>query len=342
MKNHPYKNFVAFTVTPGFILDLAEASDVINVEQFEEELQKYISRDPSATAWRSAGLVSPVTDSDALFHTVQHGTYLLAVQFNERILPGKVRDEHLRERIASVEEREGRKVYRKEYAQLRDEVEAQLLPKAFIRRSNVYVMFTGKNKMFVFTSSAKRSDETLAVLRDALPFDTAKCRLLDTVDTPDSLLRSVAEDNIPHPDSSSVRFEADDAAVLHGSEKRTIRVKDRDIYGDEVQELIASGYTPSELRMTYGEDGAAEGDRLLTFTLNDKLFFKRIQFTEFAMESASEAQDEDDARSIFNAFTMLVSHYYSALVNDVIHTLGGLEVVKDKTPAPIDNEDDEL
>jgi recombination associated protein RdgC len=343
MKNHPYKNFVAYTVTPGFIIDLGNVSRNRG-EEFEEELLKHVSLDPSPQAWRSIGLVCPV-DEGVFFHTVVPGTFLLAVQFNERILPGKVRDEHLLKRIASIEEREDRKLSRKEYAQLRDDVEHELLPKAFIRRSIVYVMFTGKNKLFVFTSSAKRADEVISLLSHVLPWDMAKCRLIDTEDDPASLLRTVAIAARLRDLDDSIVFEADDAAVLHGTEKRTIRIKDRDIYGDEVQKLIKSGYEPSELRMTYGEEAPDdEEDRVLVFTLNTKLVFKRVQFTDFTMESHNDAQDDGDERYAFCSFSMLVANRYSALVNDVIEQLGGLHVPKPAKleEALVDEEDDEL
>lgn len=328
MKNHPYKNFVPYTVSPSVLTDLRVAvRELMSGEASDEgELEKHTSRDPAPQAWRSAGLVQP-TSEPYLLVEITTGTYILAVQFNERILPAKVRDEHVRKKVEAIEEREGRKVHRKEYAQLREEVEFELLPKAFIRRSIVYVMFTDRNKLFVFTSSAKRADDTLAILRNCEL--TAGCRVVRTVNDPSELLDAVAD--------CAERLEAADAAVLKGENKRTIRIKDRDIYGDEVQKLLEAGYSPSELRMNFHDENV-DDDVLLEFTLNDQLFFKRVQFSDFALESRFEAEGED--ANVFTSFALLVANHYSDLVDHVVEQLGGLLKSEQKDAA--DDEDDEL
>ena len=83
--------------------------------------------DPNGQTWSTVGLV-PVTDEGFIFHSLDGMGLLFCVQFNERILPAKVRDEHFRKTLDAIEQREGRKPTKKEYAELRDEAERDLLP----------------------------------------------------------------------------------------------------------------------------------------------------------------------------------------------------------------------
>lgn len=144
MKNHPFKNFIPYAVA-AVVQDKLRDAYLTQVDGTDENdlldaLVERQVRDPGEHDWRSFGFVQPLSTDDGLLVSPTSGIYHLAIQFNERILPAKVRDEHVAKRIAAIEERDGRKVHKKEYAQVRDEVQFELLPKAFIKRSMVHVL----------------------------------------------------------------------------------------------------------------------------------------------------------------------------------------------------------
>ena len=122
--------------------------------------------DPNGQTWSTVGLV-PVTDEGFIFHSLDGMGLLFCVQFNERILPAKVRDEHFRKTLDAIEQREGRKPTKKEYAELRDEAERDLLPKAFIKRAKVFGLLTN-SRLLIFTGSSKRQDDVLLIINHYL------------------------------------------------------------------------------------------------------------------------------------------------------------------------------
>lgn len=329
MKNHPFKSFVVYTAPLSLISQLVlEAHNAMadGDSPFDGKIEENVSRDPGNTVWRSAGFVTPINGREELLTEVQRGVYLLSVQHNERILPGKVRDEHLLKRVAEIEEREGRQVHRKEYAQLREEVEFSLLPRAFIRRTRVYVMFT-MGKMFVFTGSAKRADDTLDVVRNAI--DLKGVRPLDTVIAVEELFIKLVRDGSVEVDDIDANWllKAGSAGVFHGPEKSVVRVKDCHLVDDEVQRLIDESYVPTQAQMKLVDcDDDSFG---LTATMNDKYVFKGVQFDDTTMERQGS---DEDAISAFFAFTLLVNRYYNQLVNTIVDLSGGLLKHEEKKP----------
>lgn len=339
MKNHPFKNFIPYAVAPVVLTKLRDAYitqvDGTDENELLDALVEREARDPGEHDWRSFGFVPPLSTDESLLVSPTMGIYHLAIQFNERILPAKVRDEHVAKRIAAIEERDGRRIHKKEYAQVRDEVQFELLPKAFIKRPVVHVLFV-LQRIFIFTASAKICDDIFILLRDVGLTEGAFLISGSTVERVTGLLDSLATE-------AQERFEAA-AEGTFKLEKQTIKVKDRDIYGHEVQEIVQAGYTPKELRINMlNED---DDEALLTFTLNEKFVFKRVQISDVALESAFESQDQDDNAAAFQAFTIIMAGYCQKLVNTVIDELGGIELKTKpddkKAEKPVEDDEDEL
>lgn len=337
MTSNPFKNFIPYVVEPGTsrVLRgcvLAYFEDVEAPIDFTE----HISRDPMGGEWRHVGFVPPLPGRDEIVWEIALGMYLLAVQFNERILPGKVRDEHLAKKVAEVEEREGRKVYKNEYAQLRDQVESVLLTKAFIRRSTVYVMVSGQY-LYIFTSSAKKADDVFSLMLsvDGL-LDRPRLVYRSTVERPDDFLRKCAGQLVEG-------FDGLDAGVLkHPAVKgAVIRFKGNDVGDEEIATALEQGYLPTELRIGLHYDDSdedVEGYRI-TFTMTDKLVFKSVEVPGVSIESG-----EDHVAS-FVSSALLVAHAIDDLMGELIEgALGGL-YERDAGTDRVDDfedEDDEL
>lgn len=296
-----FKNFIPFKVSPELLQELRD--DAFG-DQFAAELGKRTSVDPLPTQRESIGFVPPI-GNELLFRPMV-GVHVFAVQFNERVLPTKVVKEHLQKRIDAI----GRKPTKGERKSMLEEVTFELLPKAFIRRTVVPVMLVEPGSMFVFASSPKRVDGVTAFLSNALDiFQRYPLQLVRTSDSPTKLLLNICT-------NSDSRFEALDAGVFKGVGKQTIRVASRDIYGDEVQALLKSGYVPHELRIEWVAENSAP---ILHFTLDNKLTFKRIEFPDVKLESVREAKENESAE--YRAMCVLVSHHYRDLVDLVVTRL---------------------
>ena len=264
MATSPFKSFIPYLIKTGTIADLDD----------------YKSTDPTGSTWATHGFVPPLPGEQALIASLETGGKLLCVQINDRILPGKVRDEELKKRVARIADAEGRKVSKKEYAQLRDEVEFELLPKAFIRRTQVYMAIMkgerfGENMMLVFTSSQKKADEVVSLINVATGMPQPPWK----IQTDWSLvgrLTTLARDNALEPDDGDAMFESTDCAVLKGKDKQTIRIKDKDLGDSDILRLVKEGYEVHEIGVGMIDD-RGEG-HAMTFVLNHNLTFKRLTF----------------------------------------------------------------
>lgn len=330
-RSNPFKSFQVFS-TNGGRYTLQKYTTPKGLERAAERLADRLSEDPTGAQWGTIGLVEP--DGVSLLLPTSKGV-MLAVQFNDRILPGKVRDEHLRKRVAALMEQEGRAVSKREYAQLRDDVEAELLPKSHIRRSIVPVLFMDAH-MVIFTSSAKKADDIAAFMLNTTADlkHTLKLSRLTTNDSVAPWLTAVATSDDESP------LEASTVAVLRSVDeelKATLRIKDKDINSQEVQTLLESGdYHVTELGVDVMSGAQTAGIEGLRFTLTSKLVFKGLKFPDLAIQTALGEVDGDEATvGEFHAIAELTASTVAELIKIINEALGGEQTLTE-------DEDEEL
>lgn len=318
MSTNPFKAFIPYLVNSGAALS---------------EPERLASSDPSGGQWRSMGLCEPIK-GEGLRVNLEAGV-LMAVQFNERILPGKVRDEQLVKEAAKLEAAEGRKLTKKEYAQLRDQTEFDLLPKAFIRRTVVHVGFVkqsfGVNYMLVFTSSQKRADDCVALMHGAFSEALAPWKI-ETTSPITGNLTTLARDGLwrINEENDPSRFYSGDCAVLKGDNKKTIRIKDKALEEGDIQTLLEQDYVVHEVGVLFG-DSADEPD--LTFVVNDNLTFKRLDIPN--VKSATIKAD------LFG-HAVLCLQGYKKMLNEFFEAVGGMTEKPEVASSAGTNDEDEL
>lgn len=306
----PITAFAPFRLTSPALYNWCKRA-AAKPEAVNDALKNFLARDPASQSWGSLGLLEAFEGSGPV-HALDGAGFLLMYQFNDRILPGAVRDEKLRDRIATLVEREDRDPTKQEYAQLRDQVESELLPQAFIRRTNVPVLVF-KDRMLVCCPSAKKHEDICYHLGQVMVVRGIECTitLTWTMDDIKPLLMKTALGDPMYADSER-HFEAANAAVFKGSDKRTMRVKDRDMAHKEVQHVLVNGsYEVTELRLNYK---AEDGDDILTCTLTDKLVVKGIKLAQ-----TTELKSAEDA----HATMYLFARELHSLTEDIISALGG-------------------
>jgi recombination associated protein RdgC len=301
MSTNPFKAFVPF---------------VVNSAAYDSDADHLQVTDPSGGDWRRIGLAEPIK-GEGFAVKLQGRDLICAVQINERILPGKVRDEALVKLVAKTEKLDGRKVSKKEYAQLREQVEFELLPKAFIRRTVVPVIFTKLDEhrdfMLICTSSAKRADDCAAVML-ALYGDALKASALQVNAPLPGQFRTLALGESWGIDGMLADFGPTDSIVLKGSDKKRISIKDKPIDERDVQDIVSlAEYNVVEMGMAYGDEW--DTAPVLTFTVNESLIFKRIETPGIK----TTGKDYD-----LHAHATYVSMEYRKMLIDFIEACGGL------------------
>ena len=105
----------------------------------------------------------------ALVHAAA-GHLLVCVRREERLLPPAVVRETVEERIAAIEENEGRPVRGRARRALRDEVIFELLPKAFTRSRHTFAYLSpAEGWLVVDASSPRRAEELVGLLARSCP-----------------------------------------------------------------------------------------------------------------------------------------------------------------------------
>lgn len=262
MKNFKSATVLRLNQRQHVAKNLLDGIDEMAVTELEEKLRKHACVDPLPSQWRSIGLAAVV---DGLFGVSTGGTATLRIEWAERVLPSKVRDQHLGVLLDNFNRMEGRKPSRKEFAELRASVEHELLPKAFIRRSNVLVSI-GHDTLILWSSSSKKVDEAvtllMAVINDVLstPMQVAALRTKNPVI---GLLTAIAK-------GDSMTFKAGTAGTLERGDER-ISVKDLCLSKSEVVTLLEQDYRVTEMYLTTDDVGGR---------VNEHLVFKGLDIEE--------------------------------------------------------------
>ena len=306
----------------------AHALQPINLVNDLSTLAEYASVDPEGSQWRQMGF-TPIVEPDEYAIDVQGAGILCCLQMNERILPGAVQREKMVERVQSIQEREGRKIGKKEYAALRDEVAMELLPQAFIRRKLIPVMFVDQ-WVIVFTSSASLSDAVVTQLVRAIadPNVISLHTLAQAVTAnADSILTQLAKDGCsPEHDEDGNYLDnlmAGVQVVLKGENKQMIRVKDKDVQSHDVQELLKQNYTVRSLGLDFYEAG--DSDPGASFVLNDMLAMSGVKL--HGVETGRE-KDEKDKYDAFINTAWLTARIMTRIIGTVVATMQGLKDIE--------------
>lgn len=298
MSTNPFKAFIPYVIeAPNFERCVGDEHKVT---------------DPTAGDWRRIGLAPPMKGEPDLFVDLQGAGYVMSVQFNERILPSKVRDEELTKRVNKLQAQEGRKLGKKEYAELRAQTEFDLLPRAFIRRTVVPVIFYStvySNHMLVCTSSQKKADDVVGVMCGVFG-ESLRPWQMALKNSASGAFRTLATD--PRsliPDT----FTADKMVVLRGADKTVVRFKDKPVEDEDCMSMILMPeYLVTEIGIQWDESEHKDTPSL-SFVVTDNLTFKGI-----VMPSIKPSMSNDDQYG----FTLLCLQNYKAMLRQFFTAFG--------------------
>lgn len=266
---NPFKNFNVYNVKwqDGMNSWDEIREDILGMES-EFETHSFEAKDPSGSSYSHLGFAH-VSNENVYLLDLNGAGVMMAIQINERVLPGKVLKESIKERVSALYESTGKPVNKKEYAQIRDEVEFDMLPKAFVRLTTVYAVITPESQLLIFAPVGKKSqsvaDTIFNFFNTFVTFDISPLSVERSVV---SYLNGVARCGL---DEDAIFYPRNEG-LFKGAEKRTVRVKDRDIGAHEIQALLKSDYDVHELGLDWIEVG--EVDALMSFRFDDKLCFR--------------------------------------------------------------------
>ncbi|HFF8969927.1 recombination-associated protein RdgC [Serratia marcescens] len=282
----------------------------LNADEMEKQLSAFAftpcgSQDMAKTGW-----VSPMgSHSDALTHAV-NGQIVICARKEEKILPSPVIKQELQAKIERLEAEQHRKLKKTEKDALKDEVLHSLLPRAFSRFNQTFMWIDTVNDLImVDAASAKRAEDTLALLRKSL----GSLPVVPlTMESPIELTLTEWVRSGEMPAGFAIQDEAELKAILE--EGGVIRCKKQNLISDEIAVHIEAGKLVTKLAVDWQER--------IQLMLSDDGSLKRLKFADTLREQNDDI-DRDDFAQRFDADFILMTSELAALIKHTIEALGG-------------------
>ncbi|ENM2494167.1 recombination-associated protein RdgC [Serratia marcescens] len=282
----------------------------LNADEMEKQLSAFAftpcgSQDMAKTGW-----VSPMgSHSDALTHAV-NGQIVICARKEEKILPSPVIKQELQAKIERLEAEQHRKLKKTEKDALKDEVLHSLLPRAFSRFNQTFMWIDTVNDLImVDAASAKRAEDTLALLRKSL----GSLPVVPlTMESPIELTLTEWVRSGEMPAGFAIQDEAELKAILE--EGGVIRCKKQNLISDEIAVHIEAGKLVTKLAVDWQER--------IQLMLSDDGSLKRLKFADTLREQNDDI-DRDDFAQRFEADFILMTSELAALIKNTIEALGG-------------------
>ncbi|MFF7708370.1 recombination-associated protein RdgC [Pseudomonas sp. NPDC007930] len=299
-----FKNLLVYRLTQDIPFD---------PQALEDALASKPARPCASQELATYGFVAPFgKGADAPLVHVSGDYLLVSARKEERILPGSVVRDAVKEKVDEIELEQMRKVYKKERDQIKDEIIQAFLPRAFIRRSSTFAAIDTKaGLVLVNSASPKRAEDLLSTLREVL--GTLPVRPLNVKMAPTAVMTDWVKAQQPAPD-----FYVLDECELRdsGEDGGIVRCKRQDLTSDEIQLHLNTGKLVTQLSLAWQDK--------IAFVLDDKLTVKRLRFEDLLQDQA-EQDGGDEALGQLDASFTLMMLTFNEFLPALFEALGGEE-----------------
>lgn len=294
-----FRNLQIFRLTPEW----AYSADALAAA-----LQRGIFQGCGASDRLALGWVPPRGEDGELVFSVAR-QQLIALGIEQKLLPMSVVRQYAQTKLEQIAAAQGYKPGRKQAREVIEQVEAELLPRAFVKRGLTYVWIDPVNRwLLVDASSSTRADEVMEQLKlslGELPVTLVKTQLAPATAMTQWLAAGHA------PGSFSVDRDCELQAAVE--ERAAVRYVRHNLDSDEVRAHIAAGKSATRLALTWN-------DRV-SFVLTEQLQIKKLAFLDVLKEDAErQAENADD---LFAANFTLMCGELAQLLGHLVEVLGG-------------------
>jgi len=256
--------------------------------QLDELLPEAALRPVGPLELNSTGFIPPFgRGGEALSHRVGNAIWL-AVGSENKILPGSVVNDLLAQKVAEIEEKEGRKLGGKARKRLKDDLLHELLPRAFVKSSRTDALLDLEHGFLAVDSSSRKTAETVASeIRRALGSFPAIPPNAEVA--PRSVLTGwIAGEPLPEGLSLGEECELKDA--MDGG--AVVKAQNQELISDEIAKHLEAGKQVTKLALNL--------DDHLSFVLGEDLIVRKLKFLEGAVDQL-ESTERDDLRAELDA-----------------------------------------
>jgi len=280
----------------------------LNAEVLHDELTKKPFTPCSATQRESEGWIPPLGKNATSYTHASNGYILLSMARQERILPASVIKETLDEKVEAIELKENRKVSSREKKDLREDIEHELLPRAFKRTQKMDAWIDPKSGWLILnTPSGPRAEAFTKLLRSTL--GTLPVTLPESETSPAVAMTNwLSSSKTPEP--FDLGFECE--LKNQGDYKGSATFKQHDLTLDEVQTSLQAGKYAAKL--------ALEWDEKVSFVLSEDLQIKKLKFLDVLEEQLNDNDPQSHEEHMDIQFALMTGEI-SLMLKDLMRVL---------------------
>ncbi len=274
----------------------------LNLSDLESQLAECELKPVGALELSSRGFVTPLGQHGDQFCQRQGDALWLAIGGEDKLLPGAVVNDLLQKKLASIEEKEGRKPGGRTRKRLKDELIMELLPRAFVRPLRTDALIDTQTGVIAVDSSSRKSAESVvSEVRRAL--GSFPALPLNAEVAPRAILTGwIAGDPLPDGlilgDECELRDPTDTGAV--------VKIQRMDLSGNEIAKHLEAGKQATRLALTL--------DDHVSFVLGEDLIVRKFKLLDGAVDQL-EASDSDDIVAELGARFALMAGEFKRLFN---------------------------
>lgn len=260
----------------------------------------------------SAGLVPP-RDGGAIFEMVD-GALLIRVRQETRTVPKPAVDRALAAAVQKHEQDTGRKPGRKQLREMKDTITLDLLPRAFPRVRDAYVLLdpvTGL--LWVGSTATSVVDSVIGIL--CLTFDGLKVAPLHTERAPAKVMTDWLMDPFPREFDPDLKPGMACRLVASDDTKAAVGYRSTDLDAEDIRERIKSGMQVLSLDI--------ERNGRVSMTLDDDLGLSGVELLDVVFEDQNVQHDD-----AFDSKAYLWVVELREVVNDIVAMMGGARTLE--------------
>lgn len=295
-----FKNLQIYRLPPKWQMPAGTLEDI---------LAKHPLQPCTGISMISRGWVSPRGDQQLV---ASHGKQLLiALGVEQKILPAAVINQTAKDRAELLEKQQGFKAGKKQMRELKEQITAELMPRAFSRRRSTRAWLSPSDGWLVVdAASAGKAEELTEQLRNTL--GEFPISLLTTKLSPVAAMSGwLAGSDAPG------RFIIDQDCELRGADetKPTVRYVRHDLGGKDVLGHINEGKVATKLGLNWNER--------IAIVLHEQHQVKRVRFLDID-KNRDDGQTQNPEEQ-FDADFALMTGEFGKLLSDLVQALGGEE-----------------
>lgn len=254
--------------------------DLPSIQSIEQHLSEQAFSELNALDLLSAGFVPDFGGKYAMSYA---GGYAFRLRYDEKVIPASAINQALDKAIKEIEEREDRKVGKKERTALKDDIVFELVPRALARSVVVSCFYcTDQKTLIVSTASKKLADIVTSKLIKAVGSVKATTIYIDNLkqSTTTKLEHQLVDDV-----ASFGLFDVGGVVKLQSPDKKAVSYKLSNVHDADrgILEAIANGFTVTEIELS-NED--------ISFKLDQDFHIKAVDYlNEPAPQEFESAED---------------------------------------------------